>query len=212
MLIANVSPRTMAKTTDTAWLSHALMESDAAYEIEGYDADHSMQFWDWSKQAPFDFEVHKKATAQFHEEFVPTPGRLSIVDCGHAENHPHITDSVLRVADLVILHMSPTQADWLRVSKPPEATPFQDIIRRAGLFRSSGKPPETWVLLNRTVTNASSTAHYRGELEATGWNVFTTVIPRAEMFALSMNFPVIGAKKSAFGALVTEMTERGLLP
>ncbi|MGH3801827.1 MAG: hypothetical protein ACRDTD_17180 [Pseudonocardiaceae bacterium] len=209
MLIANVSPRTMAKTTNTAWLAHALREAEQEYEVEGFDADHSKQFWAWSKKGRFDFEVHLEASARFHTDVVLPEGKVSVVDCGHSENHPHITDSVLRVADLVILHMSPTRADWLRIAEPPDATPFKDILRRSAPLRSDGKPPTTWVLLNRTVPNAASTGIYRRKLENDGYNVFTTVIPRSETFAQSMNFPVVGAKKSVFGELVTESRSGG---
>ncbi|WP_017238141.1 hypothetical protein [Streptomyces sp. SS] len=45
-----------------------------------------------------------------------------------------------------------------------------------------------------------------------GYDVFSTVIPRSERFADSIGAPVEGAAKTAFGALVTEMKKRGLLP
>ncbi|MFF4607775.1 plasmid partition protein [Streptomyces sp. NPDC001339] len=215
MLIANMSPRTMAKTTDTGWLSHALVEDEEGYEVEGYDADHSKQFWSWSKPAKggFSFPVHLKASAQFHKDFVPPTGKkIAMVDCGHSENHPHIADSVLRVADLVILHMSPTSGDWERIVDPEDATPFMDILRRSAPLRATRVMPPTWVLLNRTVANASSTGYYREEMTKEGYEVFTTVIPRHERFADSIGAPVEGASKTAFGALVTEMKKRGLLP
>ncbi|MCQ4045810.1 plasmid partition protein [Streptantibioticus rubrisoli] len=215
MLIANVSPRTMAKTTDTAWLAHALAEDEEQYEVEGFDADHSKQFYNWGKEekGDFQFPVHLAASAQFHKEVVPPTGKsIGMVDCGHAENHPHITDSVLRVADLVILHMSPTGADWERIVEPPDATPFMDILKRSAPLRATKRMPTTWVLLNRTVANASSTGYYREEMAKEGYDVFTTVIPRSELFGQSLGFPILDARKTAFGALVTEMKMRGLLP
>ncbi|MEU5547176.1 plasmid partition protein [Streptomyces sioyaensis] len=215
MLIANVSPRTMAKTTDTAWLSHALEEDEEQYDVLGYDADHSKQFHNWSKKAKGDFRfpVHLQASAQFHKEVVPPTGKtIAMVDCGHSENHPHITDSVLRIADLVILHMSPTGADWERIVEPPDATPFMDILKRSAPLRATRRMPPTWVLLNRTVANASSTGYYREEMTKEGYDVFTTVIPRSEMFGQSLGFPIMDARKTAFGSLVTEMKKRGLLP
>ncbi|MFJ2561262.1 MULTISPECIES: ParA family protein [unclassified Streptomyces] len=215
MLIANMSPRTMAKTTDTGWLSHALVEDEEAYEVEGYDADHSKQFWSWSQphKGNFAFPVHLMASAQFHKEVVPPTGKtIAMVDCGHSENHPHIADSVLRVADLVILHMSPTAGDWERIVEPEDATPFKDILARSAPLRATGRKPETWVLLNRTVANAGSTGYYRDEMTKEGYNVFTTVIPRSERLADSIGAPVEGAAKTAFGSLVTEMKQRGLLP
>ena len=148
MLIANMSPRTMAKTTDTGWLSHALTEDEEEYEVEGYDADHSKQFWSWSQREKgnFTFPVHLMASAQFHKEVVPAYGEtIAMVDCGHSENHPYVADSVLRIADLVILHMSPTSGDWERIVEPEDATPFKDILARSAPLRATGRKPETWV-------------------------------------------------------------------
>lgn len=214
MLIVNASPRTAGKTTDTAWFGHALQEH--GFEVEGFDADHSMQFWDWSQAAKFKFEVHKQATARFHEEVKLPDGKISLVDCGHSENHPAITDSLFKVADLVILHMSPTRADWLRVEKPPEATPFKDIVTRSAVFRQDGKPPTAWVLLNRCSPSSKRhegmTKYYAERMERAGWNVFDTVIPNVGVYAQSMNFPITGAKDTPFGELVVEMREKGLLP
>ncbi|MFD5906448.1 ParA family protein [Streptomyces microflavus] len=215
MLIANMSPRTMAKTTDTGWLSHALVEDEEDYEVIGYDADHSKQFWSWSQpeKGDFAFPVHLQADAKFHTKVVPPTGKtIAMVDCGHSENHPFVADSVLRVADLVILHMSPTAGDWERIVEPETAKPFMDILVSSGPLRATRKKPETWVLLNRTVANATSTGYYREEMTKEGYNVFTTVIPRSERFGDSIGAPVEGAAKTAFGALVTEMKKRGLLP
>uniref|UniRef100_A0AAU1M5H2 Plasmid partition protein n=1 Tax=Streptomyces sp. NBC_00148 TaxID=2903626 RepID=A0AAU1M5H2_9ACTN len=215
MLIANMSPRTMAKTTDTGWLSHALVEDEEAYEVVGYDADHSKQFWSWSQpeKGDFAFPVHAMADAKFHTKVVPPTGKtIAMVDCGHTENHPFVADSVLRIADLVILHMSPTAGDWERIAEPETAKPFKDILASSAPLRATGRKPETWVLLNRVVANAGSTGYYREEMTKEGYNVFSTVIPRSERFGESIGAPVEGAAKTAFGALVTEMKQRGLLP
>lgn len=213
MLIVNASPRTAGKTTNTAWLAHALQEDGV--DVEGFDADHSMQFWAWKKAGKFSFEVHKKATARFHEEVKLPEGKVSLVDCGHSENHPAITDSLFRIADLVILHMAPTRADWLRVEKPPEATPFRDIVKRSAVFRADGKEPNAWVLLNRchpnSKRNEGMTKYYADRMERAGWKVFDTVIPNVGLYGQSMNFPISGAKDTHFGDLVEEMKEKGLL-
>jgi hypothetical protein len=216
MLIVNASPRTAGKTTDTAWFGHALQEY--GFEVEGYDADHSKQFWAWSQPGAgnFTFKVHKKASARFHEEVKLPDGKISLVDCGHSENHPAITDSLFKVADLVILHMAPTQADWLRVAEPEEGVPFTDMIKRSAVFREDGKPPASWVLLNRTSPSSprdkGMTKYYAELMEDAGWNVLDTVIPNVGQYAHSMNFPVVGAKDSPFGDLVVELKEKGLLP
>jgi hypothetical protein len=211
MLIANVSPRTGGKTTASGLLAHALVEADLG-PVEGVDADHSKQFWNWSQRAGFTFPVQQLATARFHKEVDLRDGVITIVDCGHSENHPDVTDSVLKVADLAILHMAPTAADFERVVEPTDATPFLDIIKRSAVFRPTQTPPPTWVLLNRTHSTAKSTGHYRSELEAEGFKVFTTVIGRSEVLAQAIGYPVVGAARSPFGALVTEMKDRGMFP
>ncbi|MBV7674143.1 plasmid partition protein [Streptomyces halstedii] len=211
MLIANVSPRTGGKTTNSGWLAHALLEAEAEYDVIGFDADHSQQFRSWSITGEFAFPVKPAATAKFHDEITVPDGKTGIVDCGHTENHPDITNSVLRVADLVILHMSPTKADFDRIIDPPDKTKIGDIIAMSAALRGDRKPPPTWVLLNRTIAGASSTGLYREMMEDEGWNVLTTVIPRSEAFGQSVSFPVSGAAKGPFGTLVTELEKKGLL-
>lgn len=212
MLIANVSPRTGGKTTNSGWLAHALLEAERDYDVAGFDADHSQQFHAWSVSGEFAFPVEPAATAKFHTDVAVPDGKIGLVDCGHTENHPDITNSVLRVADLVILHMAPTKADFDRIVDPPDKTKIGDIIAMSAALRADRTPPPTWVLLNRTVTGASSTGIYRGMMEDEGWNVLTTVIPRSELFGQSVSYPVSGARKGPFGELVTELEKRGLLP
>ncbi|MFI0020309.1 nucleotide-binding protein [Streptomyces griseus] len=211
MLIANVSPRTGGKTTNSGWLAHALQEAEKEYEVAGFDADHSQQFHSWSLTGEFTFPVEPAATAKFHTSITLPPGKINIVDCGHTENHPDITNSVLRVADLVILHMSPTKADFDRIIDPPDKTKIGEIIAMSAALREDRTPPPAWVLLNRTISGASSTGLYRDMMEDEGWNVLTTVIPRSEAFGQSVSYPVTGASKGPFGQLVTELEQRGLL-
>ena len=211
MLIVNASPRTAGKTTDTAWLGHALQEH--GFDVEGFDADHSKQFWDWSKAGKFAFPVHLKASARFHDEVELPAEKTSLVDCGHSENHPAIADTVFRVADLVILHMSPTRADWLRVAKPQEATPFKDIVLRSAVFRAGKKPPTHGCCSTGAPRAVSGT---RTSTEATtarrddqgGIHVFTTVIPSVGLFGRLMELPGGRGEGTAFGALVVEMKEQ----
>ncbi|MFC8453560.1 plasmid partition protein [Kitasatospora sp. NPDC057223] len=217
MLIANVSPRTGGKTTDSGLLAHALQALKTTIapngrKVRGFDADHSRQFWQWSQSGEFPFPVELAASARFHKEYVLPADEIGIVDCGHSENHPDITDSVLRVADLVILHMAPTAADFERIVDPVDKTTLADMIKRSAPLRADGQPPRAVVLLNRTVANASSTKNYREEMEGEGWDVLSTTIPRSETIAQAIGFPVVNASKGPFGALVLELETRGLLP
>ncbi len=216
MLIANVSPRTGGKTTDSGLLAHALEETKTkkaplGRRVKGFDADHSRQFWQWAQGAEFSFDVDLLASARFHKEYVLPDGQIGIVDCGHSENHPDITDSVLRVADLVILHMAPTAGDFERIVEPVDKTTLADMIKRSAPLRADGKVPPSVVLMNRTVANAGSTKRFRDMMEAENWDVLTTTIPRSETLAQAVGFPVHGASKGPFGALILELEDRGLL-
>ncbi|MCQ4044875.1 hypothetical protein ACFOSC_17570 [Streptantibioticus rubrisoli] len=110
-------------------------------------------------------------------------------DCGHAEDHRSIVQSVLRVADIAILNAAPTPCGH----RPHRASPD------AG----------DHLLFNRTGANAKATKEQRGYLEDDGWQVFTTTIPHWQVYAQSMLQPVT-AKGSAYDELITEMIDRGL--
>jgi len=197
-------------------LAHALRAADTDYKVEGFDADHSAQFWDWSQEdkGDFDFTVHRQPLARYYRTMQKptTPMYVGVIDCGHTENHPDITNAVLRIADLVIVHMAPTSGDFERVVDPADATPLLDIINGSQGTRPDERPPKTWVLLNRCAHNASSVKHYREQMEEEGYNVFTTTIPRTEKLAQVIGFPVSQTAVRYFAPLVTEMEERGLLP
>ncbi|WP_370087271.1 hypothetical protein [Streptacidiphilus sp. MAP12-16] len=112
------------------------------------------------------------------------------------------------MTDVAILNTAPTTADIDRIDR----LPMRDLIEEVAVLRPDGTPPPTWVLLNRTVTGAKATNDYRDYLSDSGWNVFTTTIPNRQLYAQSMLHPVTAAKGSAYDELVTEMTDRGLLP
>lgn len=199
----------MGKTTDTGWMLHALQ--DAGHRVHGYDADHSQQLRTWAETAAFDMPVESAADARFHRKVTPPAGVISVVDCGHTENHPDITDSVLRVADLVILHLTPSTADIQRVVDPPVGVPIRDMVTRSAPLRESGQAPPAWALFNRTVPNARSLVEGRDWLIEEGWDVLTTTIPTLEVFKQSVGQPITRAGSTAFGELVTELETRGLI-
>ncbi|OEV10565.1 hypothetical protein [Streptomyces nanshensis] len=223
MFIVNISPRTAGKTTNSGWLSKALYER--GHRVKGFDADHSQQWIQWHEDAKaveekaegegkgvgFPFEIVSAATPRFHHQHSVPDNVIGVVDCGHSENHPEITDSLLRVADLALVHMSPTSSDFQRLTEPMEGTPLKDMITRSAPLRETTVAPPAWVLLNRVVHNAGSTRAYRNKLKDLGWNVLTTTIPRNEEFANSTLGPVYDADDTNFGALVTELERKGLI-
>ncbi|MFC9246583.1 plasmid partition protein [Streptomyces sp. NPDC057136] len=208
MIIAHISPRTSGKTTSVGWQSHSLHER--GYDVVAFEADYSRQLAEWDVQASgFPFPIQQQASPLFHKNApaLMRPGQIGVVDCGHAEDHRKIVQSVLRVADLAILNAAPTTADIDRI----ERLPMRDLIDDVDVLRPDGSPPPTWVLLNRTSAGAKATNQYREYLEEDGWNVFTVTIPNRQVYAQSMLRPVT-ASGSAYDELTTEMIKRGLLP
>lgn len=210
VLIANISPRSMGKTTDTGMMAHALHEVD--YVVRAWDADESQHLTQWSEAAGgFPFPVEKNATATFATDVTPLKDGIDIVDVGHTENHPHIADSVLKIADLAIVHMEPSMADWQRVTEPRTSTPVAEIVARSAFARPDRKAPPVWILLNRVRTGVRSAQDIRNMLREAGWNVFTVMIPNRDELKQATAFSVDHAARGPFGELVTEMETRGLI-
>ncbi|MFD9684074.1 hypothetical protein ACFWAD_29680 [Rhodococcus sp. NPDC059969] len=216
MLIASLKPRTMGGTTNTGLLTYALAR--AGHPVACYDADESLQLSAWARDAgDFPCRVHEADTPAFAETVYPTMDhdRINVVDAGHAENHPDIVDSVLEVADLAIVTLSPTQPDYDRLTKPERGTPLAKVIRRSAALRESGQPPTTVVLLNRCQAGAASPKKYAALLTSAdpAWTVLSTRIPRREAIASAVGFPCDKPERKApYDALVTELTRLGHLP
>ncbi|MEY9871126.1 hypothetical protein ABH931_000591 [Streptacidiphilus sp. MAP12-33] len=154
MIIARISPRTGGKTTSAGWQAHALHER--GYDVQAFEADYSRQLTEWDAcSGGFPFPVQQQASPMFHMNVPSTmaPGQIGVVDCGHAEDHRGIVQSVLRVADLAILNAAPTSADIDRI----ERLPMRALIDDIATLRADDAPPPTWVLLNRTANGAKAT-------------------------------------------------------
>ncbi|MET7843662.1 plasmid partition protein [Streptomyces sp. NPDC005356] len=200
----------MGKTTDTGMMAHALHE--VGYTVRAWDADESEHLTQWSEAAGgFPFPVEKNATATFGTDVRPLKDGIDIADVGHTENHPHIADSVLKIADLAIVHMEPSMADWQRVTAPRTSTPIADMVARSAYVRPDRKAPPVWILLNRVRTGVKSAQEIRGMLRDDGWNVFSVMIPVRDDLKQATAFAVERASHGAFGELVTEMETKGLI-
>ncbi|MGW1847713.1 ParA family protein [Streptomyces sp. NPDC001966] len=221
MLIASLKPRTMGGTTNTGLLAYALAR--AGHQVTCYDADESLQLAAWARDVDdFPGEVHEADTPAFAEAVYPSMDhtRINLVDAGHAENHPDIVDSVLEVADLVIVTVSPTNPDYDRLVKPERGTPIAKLIRRSAALRDSGQAPTTVILLNRCQAGANSPKKYADLLANGGkdgtlprWDVLTTQIPRREQIASAVGFPCNRPERKApYDTLVTELTRLGHVP
>ncbi|MFI5987392.1 plasmid partition protein [Streptomyces sp. NPDC051555] len=221
MLIASIKPRTMGGTTNSGLLTYALAR--AGHPVACYDADESLQLAAWAREVDdFPCRVIEADTPAFAETIYTEMdhSKINIVDAGHAENHPDIVDSVLEVADLAIVTLSPTEPDYDRLTKPERGTPLSKLIRRSASLRATGQPPTTVVLLNRCQAGASSPKKYRGYLTNGGksgtdpvWDVLTTQIPRWESLASAVKNPCDKReRRTPYDALVTELTRLGHIP
>lgn len=209
--IANVSPRSTGKTTNSAWMGHALHERGR--KVIGYDADDSKQFSRWQAAGTYPFVVQQAATPAFHlniPQMIPAgfEDAVGVVDVGHLEDHRKVGASVLRLADLAIINLPPSMNDVERM----EELPTKEFIDDMASLRMDSKPPATWVLLCKAPTGVNEIPQVREYLEDEGYNVFTTVVPAVVKYMRTHEGSDILAKGSAFDELVTEMEERGLLP
>ena len=209
--IGNISPRSTGKTTNTAWMCHALHERGR--KVIGYDADDSAQFSRWQARSCYPFPVQQAATEAFHvniPQLLPSgyEDGVGVVDVGHLEDHRAVGWSVLRLADLAIINIPPTMNEVERM----EELPMQDFLQQVAPLRADSTPPATWVLLCRVPTGISEIKQVRDYLTGEGYNVFTTTVPAVVKYMRTHEGAEVRAKGSAFDELVTEMEERGLLP
>lgn len=209
--IANVSPRSTGKTTNSAWMCHALHARGR--KVIGFDADDSRQFSRWQARGAYPFVVQQASTPAFHlnvPQMIPAGFEegIGVVDVGHLEDHKAVGTSVLRLADLAIINLPPSMNDVERM----EELPLKEFIEDVAPNRADSKPPTTWVLLCKAPNGVSEISQVRNYLLEGGYNVFTTVVPAVVKYMRTHEGSDIQAKGSVFDELVTEMETRGLLP
>ncbi|MGO4459386.1 plasmid partition protein [Streptomyces sp. M-16] len=209
--IANVSPRSTGKTTNSTWLGHALHERGR--KVIGYDADDSKQFSRWHAAGSYPFPVMQAASPAFHvttPQLIPAgyEDGIGVVDVGHLEDHQAVGTSVLRLADLAVINIPPSMNEVERM----EELPMKEFIQDMAAYRMDSKPPATWVLLCKAPTGINEVTQVRRYLQNEGYNVFTTVVPAVVKYMRTHEGSTIQAKGSVFDELVTEMEEKGLLP
>ena len=209
--IANVSPRSTGKTTNSAWMGHALHERGR--KVIGFDADDSRQFSRWQASGTYPFVVQQAATSAFHlnvPQMIPAgfEDAVGVVDVGHLEDHKAVGASALRLADLAVINLPPSMNDVERM----EELPIKEFIANVAPLRVDSKPPATWVLLCKAPPGVNEIPQVREYLEDEGYNVFTTVVPAVVKYMRTHEGSDIQAKGSVFDELITEMEQRGLLP
>lgn len=198
----NAKPGT-GKTTCAVWLAHAFAE--AGYRVLLVDADPAASALAWSDQAGgFAFRIVGLPVKDLHKrvgEFA-RPDDVVVIDSGQLEDHAGIARSALRIADEVIVPCAPTTVEISRTVPMLEEV---EAINPARLV-----PARCCVLLNRTITNANSTAVAREALSAAGFSVLGMTVPRLELYAQSYGAPVERAG-AVWSVIASELAVRAEL-
>lgn len=209
MIIANISPRSTGKSTNTAWLAHAIHQRPGMPGITVFDADESHQLTNWYAANDWPFPVHGAAHRRAHHTIpaaMPAGGH-ALVDVGHLENHRDIGYSCMRIADLVLINCAPTLSDVERLQALPMLGALEDVAS----LRPDDTPPPAWVLLTRCQPGTTATKDCRIALRDLGYNVLSTIIPARQMYAQTGTGAPINARGSAHDCLLTELEEKALI-
>jgi chromosome partitioning protein len=175
-----------AKTTTTAYLAHAFAAMGKA--VLAVDADPQASLLRWSEAEGWAIPTTGLPVKGIHNRIagIVSPATdVVCIDTPPLDEQAGIVYGALRVADVIVVTMAPTTAEFERLPDVWAAIEEVDALRMT--------PPTTAVLLNRTVQGAASTATFRQQIVQDGHYVLTTTIPRRESYA------------QAFGAAITEL-------
>ena len=166
-----------AKTTSSVFLSYAL--SLRGFRVLLVDADPTRSSLSWSEQAAFPFSVIGLAVKNLHSQragIVSDDIDIVVIDAPPLEEQRGIVQSAMRAADAMVITMAPTTIEFDRLD--PVFAALEDT---AGL--RDGGLPSAFVLLNRCVSQASSTETFRSIITEQGRRVLANHIPRKEIYA-----------------------------
>lgn len=170
------------KSTTTAFLLHALAARDDVGGVAGVDADPGASLVEWAALAEWSIPVVGLAVPTLHRRLwgVIDRDRVDVVgiDTPPLEEKAGIVQSAMLVATDIVVTMAPTTMEVHRT------TPIWPAIDGVCSLRDDN-PPNVWVLLNRTVANASSTDVVREQLTGEGHRVFEQAVPRLERYGQS---------------------------
>lgn len=190
------------KTTTAAFLAHALHES--GWGVWAVDADPQGSLLHWAGVANWPFPCIGMAERTLHTRLdgvVAGRAEAVVVDTPPLEEQGGIVYSALRRATHAITPVAPTPIEYERL--PAIRRALEDVAA----LRTSGQPPEHWVMLTRTVANAASTDVYRDAIATDGDRVVRAHVPRREAFAQAYGDPIQGAVNTAFGDAIAEILE-----
>ena len=207
--LANLKPGT-GKTTSAVWLAHIFAR--AGNNVLLVDADPSGSALEWSDlaamypgmppQAAFPFRIVALPSREMHRR-IPEIARdddVVIIDAPQLEDHAAIALSALRYADEILIPCAPSPIEINRTS------PVREEIEEVEALRD--EPTRAAILLNRCIARANSTADAREALQALGYDVLDTVVPRLEVYAQSFGMPIPDAGRAIWRQVAHELTER----
>jgi len=189
------------KTTTAVFLAHEWVARGRSVLL--VDADPQATALRWSEQAGFSVSTLALPVKDLHTRLPGIAGDrydLVVVDTPPLAERAGIVLSALRLADLVLVPLAPTMAEFERLGDVWSSIADVEPLRR--------DPAEVAVLLNRTVANASSTEMIREAIAAGtgGWparRVLEATVPRRE--ALAQAFGADPASGGPYAAVVDEL-------
>ena len=191
LALANLKPGT-GKTTSAVWLAHVFAQ--AGNRVLLVDADPSGSALEWSDlaamdpraapQQAFPFRVVALPSRELHRRLpeIARDDDVVIIDTPQLEDHTAIARSALRYADEIVIPCAPNPIEINRT------TPMRDEIAETEPVRD--RPARSAILLNRCITRAHSISEARHALQALGYDVLPTTVPRLELYAQSFGLPI----------------------
>jgi chromosome partitioning protein len=209
LAVANLKPGT-GKTTSAVWLAHVFAQ--VGNRVLLVDADPSGSALEWSDLAAMDPRVTPREAFPFR--LVALPSRelhrrlpdiardddVVIIDTPQIEDHAAIARSALRYADEIVIPCAPTPIEINRT------TPVRDEIAEVDSLRD--RAARSAILLNRCIARAHSTADARRALQALGFDVLATAVPRLEVYAQSFGIAVLDAGLDVWRQVARDLIAR----
>ena len=195
------------KTTSAAFIAHVLHEQGGRVLL--VDSDPQASALHWAEVADWPVPVIGLASGRLHRDLPGITGDRYdwiVIDTPPLAEHAGIVMSVLRVATHVLIPVAPTPIEYERLAA------VRDALADSGPLRPSGDPPESAVLLTRTVSGAASTQVYRELITEDGGRVLRGSVGRLERFSQAYGQPITRASATAYGDAVYELLTGSEVP
>jgi chromosome partitioning protein len=209
LALANLKPGT-GKTTSAVWLAHVFVQ--AGNRVLLVDADPSGSALEWSDLAAMDarpvpqqafrFRVVALPSRELHRRLpeIARDDDVVIIDTPQLEDHTAIARSALRYADEIVIPCAPNPIEINRT------TPVREEIAEMEPVRD--RPARSAILLNRCITRAHSVSDARQALQALGYDVLSSTVPRLEVYAQSFGMPVLDTGCHVWRQVVRDLIAR----